>query len=169
MGALTLPCRGVRLARLAVVQTDSDTIFQVLGLEHRELEAWFASLYEQATIDFEAVGAGYPQLALALIAHLHAEAAVLFPRLAAIPDLAPLLAQCRADHARIEADALTLGRELLTPSEWLRGLRRLELDVEHLIEREETYVFPIARRALPLDQSHALATELRSVREITQG
>jgi hypothetical protein len=48
----------------------------------------------------------------------------------------------------------------LTPSEWVRGLRRLEADLENLIEREEAHVFPAARRALPIDESHELATAL---------
>jgi len=85
---------------------------------------------------------------------------VLLPRLADIPTLEDVLVRSRADHARIEADARALALPNLTPSEWVRGLRRLETDLEHLIEREEADVFPAARRALPIDESHKLATAL---------
>ncbi len=145
--------------------TSTDTIFQVLDHEHRDLEARFAALHVIAADDLEAARAAYPQLAAAILAHLHAEAAVLLPRLAQIPALAEVLAETRDDHARIEVDALGLGRAPLTPSEWLRGVRRLEQDIERLIEREEAEVFPVARRAVPLDESHALACELRSVED----
>lgn len=138
----------------------TDTIFAMLAHEHRDLEAQFAALHEQAAQDFVAACEAYPALAAAIVTHLHAEAEVLFPRLSSIEDLDPLLARSRADHARIEADAMYLARAQLTPSEWLRALRRLESDVEHLIEREEAHVFPVARRALPPDQSHALGGEL---------
>ncbi len=138
----------------------TDTIFQVLAHEHRDLEARFAALHELVGMDFELARSHYPQLADAILAHLRGEAEVLMPRLAHIPTLEDVLARSRTDHARIEADAHALTLPQLTPSEWVRGLRRLEADVEHLIEREESHVFPAARRALPIDESHRLATAL---------
>ncbi|CAN5922240.1 hypothetical protein BH11MYX3_BH11MYX3_40020 [soil metagenome] len=145
--------------------SSSDTIFQVLAHEHRDLEARFGALHEAAAEDFEAARCRYPQLAAAILVHLHAEAAVLFPRLARISALAHFVDGTRADHTRIENQVLSLSRPSLTPSEWLRGVRRLEQDLERLIEREETHVYPAARRALPLDESHELACELRSAEE----
>ncbi len=142
--------------------SSTDTIFQLLAHEHRDLEARFAALHQG---DFDGAREAYPELAAAIVAHLHAEAAVLFPRLARIPSLGELLDGARADHARIEAAALALSRTTLTPSEWLRGVRRLEQDLVRLIEREEAHVYPVARRALPLDESHELACELRTVEE----
>ncbi len=141
----------------------TDTIFQVLAHEHRDLEARFGVLHETAAEDIEAARRAYLELADAIIVHLRGEAAVLYPRLAHLPALAQTLDGTREDHARIEAQALALARTTLTPSEWLRGVRRLEQDLERLIEREEAQVYPVARRALPLDQSHELACELRSV------
>jgi len=138
----------------------TDTIFQVLAHEHRDLEARFAAVHGLTGTDFPQARAHYPQLAHAILAHLRAEATVLWPRLAGIPVLATLLAQGRADHARIEAEARALAHPSLTPSEWLRGLRRLEADLEHLIEREETHVFPVARRTLDPGESQRLAAAL---------
>jgi hypothetical protein len=138
----------------------TDTIFQILAQEHRDLEAQFAALHELVESDFELARSRYSQVADAIIAHLHAEAEVLLPRLAEIPTLDDVVARSRADHARIETDVRALGVPNLTPSEWVRGVRRLAIDVEHLIEREEAHVFPVARRALPLDESHQLATVL---------
>jgi hypothetical protein len=138
----------------------TDTIFQVLAHEHRDLEARFAALHELVESDFELARAHYPQLADAIIAHLGAEAAVLMPRLAHIATLENVLARSRTDHARIEADARALTLPNLTPSEWLRGVRRLEADLDHLIEREEAHVFPAARRVLPIDESQKLASAL---------
>ena len=138
----------------------TETIFQVLAHEHRDLEARFAALHELVGMDFELARSHYPQLAEAILAHLHGEAEVLIPGLADIPTLEDVLARSRTDHARIEADVRALAVSNLTPSEWVRGLRRLAADVEHLIEREEAHVFPAARRALPIDESHKLATVL---------
>lgn len=145
---------------MSEVVESTDTIFQVLSHEHRELEARFAALHELVGTDFELARSQYPQLADAILAHLHSEAEVLLPRLANIPTLEDVLARSRTDHARIEADARALVLSNLTPSEWVRGLRRLETDLEHMIEREEAHVFPAARRALPIGESHELATAL---------
>ncbi len=143
----------------------TDTIFQVLAHEHRDLEARFSAFHEAAADDFEAARQSYPDLAAAVIAHLHAEATVLVPRLAQIPALASILDGMRADQARIETEALALAHATLTPSEWVRGVRRLERDLERLIEREEAQVYPLARRALPPEESHDLARELRTVED----
>lgn len=138
----------------------TDTIFSVLAHEHRDLEARFAAFHELLASDFDRARAAYPRLADAILAHLRAEAAVLLPRLADIPTLDDVLARSRMDHARIEAGARALVLPNLTPSEWVRALRRLEGDLDHLIEQEEAHVFPAARRVLPIDESHRLAGAL---------
>lgn len=165
----TLPVRGVGLALpipwMREPITSTDTVFQVLAHEHRDLEARFAALFEAAASDIEEARAGYRELAAAILAHLHAEGAVLFPALARIASLGPILDGSRADHARIEADALSLDRPNLTTSEWLRALRRLHGDVVRLIEREEAHVYPAARRALPIGEAHDLAQALRRVED----
>lgn len=143
----------------------TDTIFQVLAHEHRVLEARFSALHELATSDVELAREVYGELAAAILAHLHAETAVLLPRLARLRTLDGILESGRHDHARIEAGVRGLAVPNLTDSEWLRGVRRLEADLEHLIEREEAHVFPIARRALPLDESHQLAHDLRTAED----
>lgn len=150
--------------------TSSATVFQVLAHEHRRLEARFAALHVRAVESVAAARAAYPELAAAILAHLHAEAAVLMPRLAQIPNLANMLAGSRADHARVEADALSLDRPNLTDSEWLRAVRRLEADLVHLIEREEAHVYPAARRVLPPEEAQSLAREFRRIedRELAQ-
>ena len=145
--------------------TSTDTVFQVLAHEHRDLEARFAALFERALVDIEGTRLEYPELAAAILAHLHAEGGVLFPALGRIAALAPILDGSRADHARIEAAALELDRPNLTTSEWLRALKRLHADVVHLIEREESHVYPAARRALPLGEAHDLAHAVRRAEE----
>jgi hypothetical protein len=122
-------------------------------------------------VDVASARSAYPQLAATIIAHLHAESAVLLPRLAKIDAVAGFLASTRADHARIEGDVRELAHQNLTDSEWLRALRRLEDDVVQLIDHEEGQVYPAARRAVPLDEAHALAKELRTAedRELTGG
>jgi hemerythrin-like domain-containing protein len=150
--------------------TSSDTVFQVLAHEHRHLEARFAALHVQAIGSVSAARAAYPELAAAILAHLHAEDAVLTPRLEQIQSLSDVLAGSRADHAHVEADALSLDRPNLTDSEWLRALRRLEGELVRLIEREEAHVYPAARRALPPEEAQSLARELRRIedRELAQ-
>ena len=145
--------------------TSTDTVFQVLAHEHRRLEAEFAALHVRAVESVAAARATYPQLAATILAHLHAEDAVLMPRLAQIRGLTEMLAGSRADHARVETDALALDRPNLTDSEWLRALRRLEADVVRLIEREEAHVYPAARRALPPEEAQLLARELRRIED----
>ena len=141
--------------------TATDTVFQVLAKEHRDLEARFSQLFERAQTDIEGARDDYRELAAAILAHLHAEGAVLFPALARIAALERILDGSRADHARIEADALSLDRPNLTTSEWLRALKRLHGDVVRLIEREESHVYPAARRAMPLEEANDLARALR--------
>jgi hypothetical protein len=141
--------------------TPTDTVFQVLANEHRELEGRFAALFERAQSDVEGARADYQDLAAAILAHVRAEDAVLFPALARIASLAPILDGSRADHARLEADTLALDRPNLTTSEWLRALRRLHGDLVRLIEREEAHVYPAARRAVPPAEAHDLARALR--------
>lgn len=141
--------------------TPTDTVFQVLANEHRDLEARFAQLFERTLTDVEGARADYGELAVAILAHLHAEGDVLFPALSRIATLAPILDRSRADHARIEADALVLDRPNLTTSEWLRALKRLHADLARLIEREESHVYPAARRAMPLGEANHLAHALR--------
>lgn len=143
----------------------TDTVFQVLAHEHRDLEARFAALFERAALDVEGARDDYRELEAAILAHLHAEGAVLFPALAQIASLAPILDGSRAEHARLEADALSLDRANLTTSEWLRALRRLHGDLVRLIEREESHVYPAARRALPLRTAHDLARAVRRVED----
>ena len=167
MGSPTLPGRGVALAPplgwMTGPITPTDTVFQVLAKEHRDLEGRFAQLFERAATDIEGARADYRELAAAILAHLHAEGAVLFPALARIDALAQILVGSRADHARIEADALSLDRPNLTTSEWLRALKRLHADLVRLIEREESHVYPAARRAMPIEEANHLAHALRRV------
>lgn len=148
----------------------TDTVFQVLAKEHRDLEARFADLFERAVTDIDGARAAYQDLAAAILAHLHAEDAVLLPALARIDALASILDGSRADHARLEADALALDRPNLTASEWLRALKRLHADLVHSIEREESNVYPAARRTMPLGEAHDLARALRDaeVHELSQ-
>jgi hypothetical protein len=141
--------------------TPTDTVFQVLAKEHRDLEARFAQLFEHAETDIEGARADYRELAAAILAHLHAEGAVLFPALARIAALDQILVGSRADHARVEADVLALDRPNLTTSEWLRALKRMHADLVRLIEREESHVYPAARRAMPPDEANHLAHALR--------
>jgi len=165
--ALTLSGAGVWLApddltqeRMTEPAEPTDTIFQLLAHEHRDLEARFAALHEMVATDVEDARSHYPELAHAILAHLRAEAAVLLPRLEGIPTLEDVLARSRIDHARIEADARALAQQNLTSSEWVRGVRRLAAELEQLIEREEAHVFPVARRELAPDESHRLAVAL---------
>ncbi|MBA3465723.1 MAG: hemerythrin domain-containing protein [Deltaproteobacteria bacterium] len=143
----------------------TDTIFQVLAHEHRDLEAELAALHVRAAENMVAARAMFPKIAAAILAHLHAEDAVLMPRLAQIPGLSQMLAGSRADHARVESETLALDRPNLTDSEWLRALRRLEAELVRLIEREEAHVYPAARRALPPEEAKLLARELRRIED----
>jgi hemerythrin-like domain-containing protein len=134
------------------------TLFEVLAAEHRDLEARFARVQALGPTSLSDARAAFHDLAEVLRAHLRAERAVAYPRFAQLgPVVAAEIVDARIDHANIEEALDALAGATLTPSEWLRAVRRLEALFEHHVDSEEREVFPFARRALSIEEARELA------------
>jgi hemerythrin-like domain-containing protein len=134
------------------------TLFEVLAAEHRELEAQFAAVQQLGPQSIDEARAAFARLAEALRAHLGAERTVAYPRFAEIGGpIVDEITDARIDHDNIEQAIRELANGSLTPSEWLRGVRRLEALFEHHVDSEEREVFPPAKLALSIEEQRALA------------
>lgn len=133
------------------------TIFEVLAREHRDFEARFAQVQQLGAPRLDEARRIYAQLADQLVAHLRAEAEVVYPILAGLRELGDDVAGAVAAHARLVQAVGELRVLRVTAGEWLRAVRRLEADIEHHIDLAEREMFPVARRALSEAEAQALA------------
>jgi hemerythrin-like domain-containing protein len=133
------------------------TIFEVLAHDHRAIEAQFAQLQQLGVARIDEAWDDYERLADQLLMHLRAEAEVVYPTLVRVDELCDDIAQAVGDHDRLLRAIDDLRVTRVTPSEWLRAVRRLEAEIEEHIELAECEMFPIAKRALSETEAQALA------------
>lgn len=132
-------------------RTTDRTICEQLAAEHRELEAWLAHVLASP---YAVARARFDQLATRLVAHVDREIKFVYARLRPF----------RPGHDRV-VDALAnlhvaieeLRRDQVTPSEWLRAVRRFDVTLRHYVEIEERELFAAVRDVLAIEESRELA------------
>jgi hemerythrin-like domain-containing protein len=161
-------------------RSDETDAFARLDRTHRRIEEWLHAL-EQAAADIANPERRFDALNDLLDAvrflgrgaqrHHDDEEETLFPRLAAIAELAPLLAQLRAEHDQHDAAYADLRRLVDTwdvdegPSAadeaLLPALAQRLADIYRAhIAREEHELFPAARAALPPGAAEEMGREM---------
>ncbi len=161
-------------------RSDETDAFARFDRTHRRIEEWLGVL-EQAAVDVANPERRYDALNDLLDAigffgrgakrHHDDEEQTLFPRLAGVAELAPLVAALHAEHVEHQAafDALRQMVDSFNPDEGpsradearLPGLvaRLVSLYRSH-IQREDAELFPAARAALPVGAAEEMGREM---------
>lgn len=133
-------------------------VFDVLMMEHREVEALFERIDALPPDAADAAHDLFVALHDTLIVHAQAEQAVLYPRLAKIDELADAVEGAKLEHETVELVLDEL--RVLDPGgdAWLARAAVLQQNVRHHIKEEENHVFPTARVHLHDHEAVELAT-----------
>ncbi len=143
-------------------------VFDVLMIEHRDVEALFDQIDALQPEAVQAAQDLFTVLHDSLLAHAKAEQQAVYPRFAKIRELADLVAEATAEHEAVEM-LLEEVRALDPGSEaWQARLAVLRENVKHHVKEEEYEVFPTAREKLHDSEALELAADyLRAKSRIT--
>jgi hemerythrin superfamily protein len=133
------------------------SVFDVLMVEHRDVEALFEQLEALCADSPDQAGDLFTVLEEMLLVHAKAEQAVLYPRLAQIRELSDKMLEARAEHEAVEMLIGQLRNAAPNDGEWLARLTVLKENVQHHVREEENEVFPKARDAIDEKEQKRLA------------
>lgn len=128
-------------------------IFDALSRDHRLFESQLAQLLAASRADDPRWKTILDELRRGLIAHAHAEEAVLYNALREADQAKGLVAHSYQEHALAEGQIRTLGAAKLIDANWTSLMEKLSKDLRHHIEEEESRVFAAARQIFSDDDA----------------
>ena len=145
----------------------SDYAVERLARTHRRIGAAASDLERAvAELDWQTIDEVIDFFSHQALRHHEDEEAVLFPALAGLPELAPLLADLGAEHAELAAALRALGDAVRAgePSA-LRAAAAAMIEIERRhVTREDAELLPAAERALTPEQRTQLGEAMRARR-----
>lgn len=135
-------------------------IFHQLASEHEEVSVLMKRV---ATGDSATRGELFPEIYRNLMAHAHAEEQTFYPRLRRHLELEQTVAQCLAEHERIEELLDELHLMDSSTQQWTELFLQLQRVVEAHVMREERELFPQAREQLNREQADEMKLDYTSV------
>lgn len=129
------------------------TIYDVLKNDHREFERLLDSLVAASRSDNDSWKAILDELRRGVVAHAHAEEAVLYNALREADQAKGLVLHSYGEHAKAETEMRTLGAAKLVDANWTSLVEKLRKDLLHHIEEEETKVFDAARQVFSEEEA----------------
>jgi len=133
-------------------------IYEALSKDHRRFETLLDSLVAASQANHPSWKEILDELRRDVIAHAHAEEAVLYNTLRAA-DRSKLVAHSFLEHATAEGELRTLSLAKLADKSWTSLSERLRKDLRHHIEEEETRVFEAARQVLSQAEAEQLGED----------
>lgn len=129
------------------------TIYDVLSQEHREFERLLDELLAASKADDDRWKTVLDTLRNGVIAHAHAEEAVFYNALREADQAKGLIAHSYGEHAMAETEMRGLGAAKLVDTTWVSLVEKLNKDLRHHIQEEETKVFDAARQVFTEGES----------------
>jgi hemerythrin superfamily protein len=146
------------------------SVFDVLMVEHRDVEALFEQIEAICEDSPEEARDLFTVLADSLLGHAKAEQAVVYPRLAKIAELEDKMMEAEAEHEAVE---MLIDHLSATTPDGEHGLARLAVlkeNVTHHVREEENEVFPKGRESIDAaEQQRLAASYLRAKARRTGG
>lgn len=129
------------------------TIYDTLKNDHREFERLLDRLLVASKSGDDSWKDILDQLRRGVIAHAHAEEAVLYNALREADHGKGLVAHGYGEHAMAETEIRTLGAAKLIDANWTSLVEKLRKDLLHHIEEEETRIFDAARQVFTEEEA----------------
>jgi hemerythrin len=132
------------------------TIYDALSRDHRRFEELLDQLLAASKADDDSWKGILEELARGVLAHAHAEEAVLYNTLREADEAKGLVMHSYAEHAKAESEMRALGAARMVDKTWTSMVEKLRGDLRHHIEEEESKVFDAARKAFSEEEAIAL-------------
>lgn len=122
------------------------TIYDALSKDHREFERLLDRLLAASKSDNDEWKSVLDELRRGVVAHAHAEEAVLYNSLREADQAKGLVMHSYAEHLKAETEMRALGAAKLIDANWTSMVEKLRHDLLHHIQEEESRVFAAARQ-----------------------
>jgi hemerythrin superfamily protein len=133
-------------------------IYEALAKDHRVFEGLLEQLLTASKAEDDRWKDALDELRRGLIAHAHAEEAVFYNALREADESKSLVLHSYAEHATAEGEVRTLGAGKAIDANWTGLVERLNKDLRHHIEEEESRVFAAARKVFSDEEAERLGT-----------
>jgi hemerythrin superfamily protein len=133
-------------------------IYDALSKDHRLFEALLDRLVSASKADDKSWKTTLDELRRGVIAHAHAEEAVLYNAMREANKDRELVLHSYAEHVTAEGEIRTLGAAKLIDANWTSLVEKLSKDLRHHIREEEARVFAAAREVFTEEEANQLGT-----------
>jgi hemerythrin superfamily protein len=131
-------------------------IYDALSKDHRLFESLLDRLVSASKAEDDSWKTTLDELRRAVIAHAHAEEAVLYNALREADKATGLVMHSYREHLMTEGAIRTLGAAKLIDANWTSLVEKLSKDLRHHIGEEESRVFAGAREVFSEDEAKQL-------------
>lgn len=131
-------------------------IYDALSKDHRQFESQLDRLLAASKADDPQWKTTLDELRRGVIAHAHAEEAVLYNALRETDAAKKLVLHSYAEHAAAEGEIRTLGAAKLVDANWTKLVEKLNKDLRHHIQEEESNVYAAARQAFSEEEAQQI-------------
>ncbi len=142
-------------------------IYDALSRDHRVFESLLARLLAASKAGDDDWKAALDDLRRGLIAHAHAEEAVLYNALREVDVAKDLVAHSYAEHALAEGEIRTLGAAKAIDVNWTSLAEKLSEDLRHHIAEEESRVYAAARKTFTEQEAEQLGAAFERMKQET--
>lgn len=142
-------------------------IYEALSKDHRHFEALLDRLVKTSKAGDEQWKTTLDELRRGVIAHAHAEEAVLYNALREADAGKSLVAHSYAEHAKSEGELRTLSVAKAIDANWTSLAEKLSKDLRHHIEEEESRVYDAARQVFNTDEAKQLGAAFERMKRET--
>lgn len=123
-------------------------IYDALSKDHREFERLLDQLLTASKANDDGWKGVLDELRRSVIAHAHAEEAVLYNALRDSDEAKGLVFHSYGEHAMAETEIRTLSAAKLLDANWTTLVEKFRKDLLHHIKEEESRVFDAARKVI---------------------
>ncbi len=140
-------------------------LYKLLQEDHQKVKALLKELEDTTERAEKTRDRLIREVEAELSVHSEAEEQFLYPRLQGISETKDLAYEAIEEHKVVKTLLTELVSEAKGTAEWTAKLAVLKENVEHHIEEEEGEMFTKAKRALPREDSNAIAEEIMEYKE----
>lgn len=142
-------------------------IYDTLSNEHRQFEKLLDRLVASSKADNDEWKSTLDELRRSVIAHAHAEEAVLYNALREENQAQGLVVHSYAEHATAEAELRTLGAAKAIDANWTSLMEKLRKDLRHHIQEEESKVFDAGRQVFTDEEAELMGQAFERMKQET--
>jgi hemerythrin superfamily protein len=142
-------------------------IYEALEQDHRMFETLLDRLVDASEDDDDDWKEALDQLRYGVVAHAHAEEAVLYNALREADEGGSIVAHAFLEHAKSETELRALTALKAVDANWTSLAEKLREDLRHHIEEEESKVFAAARKVFSEEEAIELGKAFQALKKET--